>query len=261
MYDYEFEDNGFEKYKNVKDMTMLWIDVDDMGNDLSDIDEDTKEKLNKGLYEELDELIDNYMLESVAHMECKIGEKIEDDVIIPDGISKTLHYELSADNGTMIVYCTYLIDPDYKSVVQLMFFDLSPVNSHSEDYFDILRTAVYEGGDGNESNEKGDTKDLGEENDTESGEKSGQSSEFREFLESYEAFIDDYVEFMKKYRANPTQASLLAEYSNFMQKYLEFSESLEKYDAKKDKLTPEEQKLYLEVTLRCTQKILEISGY
>lgn len=38
------------------------------------------------------------------------------------------------------------------------------------------------------------------------------------FLKDYEAFVNSYVAFMKKYKANPTDMTLLANYSKMLEK-------------------------------------------
>ncbi len=86
---------------------------------------------------------------------------------------------------------------------------------------------------------------------------SGVDPELKAFLDSYEDFVDEYVAFMKKYMADPTNAvSMLSEYSEIMGKYADFAEKVDQYDSKE--MSVEDEKYYLEVTTRCTQKMLEI---
>ena len=84
----------------------------------------------------------------------------------------------------------------------------------------------------------------------------GVDPDLKAFLDSYEDFVDEYVEFMKKYMANPTDLSLLGEYSDMMTKYTDFATKVEKYDT--NTMSTEDAAYYLEVTGRCTQKMLEI---
>lgn len=42
--------------------------------------------------------------------------------------------------------------------------------------------------------------------------------DLKAFLDEYEAFIDKYVAFMKKYKADSTNPSLIADYSDMLQK-------------------------------------------
>ena len=85
----------------------------------------------------------------------------------------------------------------------------------------------------------------------------GVDPELKAFLDSYEKFIDEYVEFMKTYNSDPANAlSMLAEYSRIMETYADFTEKLAQYD--ENEMSAADAAYYLEVTTRCTQKMLEI---
>ena len=85
----------------------------------------------------------------------------------------------------------------------------------------------------------------------------GLRPEFKQAMDSYEAFYDEYCDFMVKYKENPTDLKLAAEYSDML---VELSEMEEAFDAWKDEdLTNEELAYYLEVTERISQKLLEIA--
>ena len=75
-------------------------------------------------------------------------------------------------------------------------------------------------------------------------------------MDDYESFMDEYIKFMKKYNANPSDASLLKDYSNYADKYIKALESFEKWED--DDLNDEEMKYYLEVETRINKKLLEI---
>ena len=47
---------------------------------------------------------------------------------------------------------------------------------------------------------------------------SSSSSDCEQFCDDYEAFVDDYIEVLKKYKANPSDMSILTEYSSMMSK-------------------------------------------
>jgi len=84
----------------------------------------------------------------------------------------------------------------------------------------------------------------------------GLSSDFKKAMDDYEAFMNEYVEFMKKFKANPSNTTLLKEYSNYMTKYTNAMESFEKWD--EEEMNDAELKYYLEVTTRVNKKLLEI---
>lgn len=85
----------------------------------------------------------------------------------------------------------------------------------------------------------------------------GVDPELKAFLDSYEEFVDEYVVFMKKYMADSSNAvSMLSEYYEIMGKYADFAEKVDRYDSKE--MSTADAKYYLEVTTRCTQKMLDI---
>ena len=84
----------------------------------------------------------------------------------------------------------------------------------------------------------------------------GVNPDLKAFLDSYEKFVDEYVDFMKKYMANPTDLSLLGEYTDMLTELSEFETKLDKYDS--NNMSTEDAAYYLEVTNRCTQKMLAV---
>lgn len=84
----------------------------------------------------------------------------------------------------------------------------------------------------------------------------GVDPDLKAFLDSYEKFVDEYVDFMKKYMANPTDLSLLGEYTDMLSELSDFETKLNKYDS--NNMSTEDAAYYLEVTTRCSQKMLEI---
>lgn len=108
-----------------------------------------------------------------------------------------------------------------------------------------------------DNNDK-DTNGEDAEDSTDSGEGTDDvDPELKAFLDSYEAFTDEYVKFMKKYNADPQNVtSMLTEYAEIMEKYESFSRDLEKYD--EDEMSTADAKYYLEVTSRCAQKMLDV---
>lgn len=87
----------------------------------------------------------------------------------------------------------------------------------------------------------------------------GTDESLREFLDEYEKFIDEYVDFMSKYKqASPTEALAMAkDYAEMYKTYLDLVNKVEAYDIKE--MSAEDREYYLEVTKRCTKKMLKIS--
>lgn len=79
---------------------------------------------------------------------------------------------------------------------------------------------------------------------------------FKKAMDDYETFMNEYVEFMKKYSANPSDTSLLKDYTNYMTKYTKAMESFEKWD--EEDMNDAETKYYLEVQTRVNKKLLEV---
>lgn len=60
--------------------------------------------------------------------------------------------------------------------------------------------------------------------------KSSSSSDWREFLKDYEAWVDDYIEIIKKYKSNPSDMSILSEYTDMVSKASEWSTKAYDFD-------------------------------
>lgn len=100
-----------------------------------------------------------------------------------------------------------------------------------------------------------------EQTDTSASDSSGEgiSAEFKEAMDSYEAFINEYADFMKKYHESGNPTEMLIDYSNYLIKYTDTMDKLEKIDY--ENLTIQEQQYYIEVTARIEKKLLEVSQY
>lgn len=116
--------------------------------------------------------------------------------------------------------------------------------------------------DSNEEDEKAESSNSSSEN----GEKNtpskdlvdGMRPEFKEAMDSYEAFYDEYCNFMKKYNENPSDMELLAEYTDMIAKSAEATKKFEAWEDD-DGMNNTELKYYLEVNNRIMQKLLEVS--
>lgn len=76
----------------------------------------------------------------------------------------------------------------------------------------------------------------------------GVTPEFKEAMDSYETFFDEYVAFMKEYSESGNPASMVAEYSMYMQQYAETMAAISEID--KDTLS-EADALYLAEVSGC----------
>lgn len=86
----------------------------------------------------------------------------------------------------------------------------------------------------------------------------GLDPEFKAAMDSYEEFMDEYVAFMKKYKENPTDQGLLADYAKIMGQYADFTENFAKWED--EEMNAAETAYYIEVQSRVTKKLLEVAN-
>ncbi len=84
-----------------------------------------------------------------------------------------------------------------------------------------------------------------------------ESSGIKELLDSYELVINEYVDFMNKYKTSNYSVSMMSDYLKILDKYTEFVEKIDKLNV--DELNEADMKYYLDVTLRVTEKLKELS--
>ena len=77
-------------------------------------------------------------------------------------------------------------------------------------------------------------------------------------MDSYESFMNKYVDFMKKYKeANGADLSLISDYAKYMSEY---SDMVDKFDEWEDEdMNNEELAYYIDVQARVSKKLLEVS--
>ena len=75
-------------------------------------------------------------------------------------------------------------------------------------------------------------------------------------MDDYEAFYDDYCEFLVKYKENPTDPKLLIESIEMLEKVDEMDKSFEEWGDKD--LNDAELKYYLDVTNRILKKMVDV---
>lgn len=80
----------------------------------------------------------------------------------------------------------------------------------------------------------------------------------KEAIDSYEAFIDEYCDFMKKYAASENPLTLMGEYADYLQKLTEMDKKFGKLED--DDMTVAEKAYYTEVLLRCQKKLLDAAN-
>lgn len=86
-------------------------------------------------------------------------------------------------------------------------------------------------------------------------ETNGVDPDLKAFLDSYEAYMDEYCEFMENYDAN--DATMLLQYAEMMTKYADFAEKVDAYDS--DTMSAADSAYYLEVTTRVNTKLAKVA--
>ncbi len=84
----------------------------------------------------------------------------------------------------------------------------------------------------------------------------GMRPEFKKAMDSYETFMTDYVDFMKKFESNPDDLTLLADYADYISKYADFVEDFEKWED--EEMNTAETAYYIDVQARVSKKLLEV---
>ena len=93
--------------------------------------------------------------------------------------------------------------------------------------------------------------------ETQAPSEDGVRPEFKKSMESYEAFFDEYVEFMNAYAKDPTNLPLLGKYASIMSKYEKYMNELSSID--ETQLSKEEDKLFIETQLRISNKLANVA--
>lgn len=85
----------------------------------------------------------------------------------------------------------------------------------------------------------------------------GLRPEFKAAMDAYEAFYDEYCAVLKKYSDNPTDMSLLTEYTDIITKSVEVNSAFEEWND--GTLNSEELAYFLDVNNRVMQKLVAIA--
>lgn len=82
--------------------------------------------------------------------------------------------------------------------------------------------------------------------------------EFKEAMDSYEAFFDEYIDFMNRYKENPTNAELLMQYADMLNRESTMLKEFDDWEKQGD-MTTAETAYYLEVHARIYQKLATVA--
>lgn len=86
--------------------------------------------------------------------------------------------------------------------------------------------------------------------------RSGVNPDLVEFLDSYEKFIDEYVDFMQNFSEDSVDGlAMMSDYLQLMNTLAEYNETIDKIDT--SNMSKADEKYYLEVLNRCNMKMID----
>lgn len=85
----------------------------------------------------------------------------------------------------------------------------------------------------------------------------GVTPEFKATMDAYEAFFDEYVDFMQKFTSSENTLGMMTQYASMMARYAETMSALDEIDS--DSLSEADALYYMEVALRITKKLADIA--
>lgn len=111
----------------------------------------------------------------------------------------------------------------------------------------------------NIATEETETKDTNEKTNDSSNDSGVIRPEIKAAIDSYEAFVDEYCEFMKKFASSGgSDLTQLADYTSYLTKLADMETKMDAIDD--EDLNALEEAYYSEVLLRCSQKMLTASA-
>ena len=153
----------------------------------------------------------------------------------------------------------------------LMLFAFSACSSNvdlKDDIFDEALSSAedflskYESDNKQEENKNTDTSGEKQSEDLpdESSEKDtpvGIREDFKKAMDAYEAFYDEYCDFLKEMKENPSDPKLILEYAQMLTKVEEMDKAFEEWD--EEELSNEELMYYMDVHNRVMKKLIDVS--
>lgn len=96
-----------------------------------------------------------------------------------------------------------------------------------------------------------------ETDNADSASETGLRPDFKAAMDSYEAFMGEYCDFMAAYSANPSDLTLIGKYATYLEKYTKLTEDFDKWNS--EDMNAAEVAYYAEVQARVSKKLLEVS--
>jgi hypothetical protein len=170
------------------------------------------------------------------------------------GYRAQVSFEMGSQRLPVVLRAVILVDEDDRKGITVFFLQAMEAAFDYEEDFDRLVASVrYDASQGASNADGGDG--AGVSTGPDGVDESTIREDFRAAMDSYEAFFDEYVDFMQRYRDNPTDLELLTQLSDMLARE---SEMLEEFEAWEDNgLTDAELAYYLEVHSRIYAKLLQ----
>lgn len=238
---YRILDGGFDCYSDRSDNTgLIFASETDVGLPKNISDQDLRKAYDKMLDKQKDDV------------QLDIELKDEKEYYIDGILCKERDYSFSKDGAKGEFRFTAIINTDTDGLIitGLLCLDEDDAEQYGEVYDTMMKTARRADGASTDTT----TRNSDSSDDANSG---GVDPDLKAYLDSYEAFMDEYVDFMKKYLDDPTNVvGMLDEYTDIMERMEEFEKQNEVYES--SDMSAADLEYFLDVTTRCTKKMLEV---
>ncbi len=246
-------------YSGLEDLTSS---TDKNNGKIASITIDGKDTFEKGVKVMSNaKIMINYHSVKQADIPFDIAMKRHDEGGLSEFNYEDVITQFKKEGFTNISTRTVEDDSETENTVKEISVDGKNISDSYESLFPIDAKVVitYYTKKAEESKAESQAESKVESSDTDSkSEDSGSvTPSFKETMDSYEAFFDEYVEFMKKYKENPSDLQLISDYTEYMKKYTETTEKLNSVD--EDSLTVADSLYYTEVMARISKKLAEVS--
>lgn len=168
-------------------------------------------------------------------------------------------YTLIPMNASIVVLCYYVTDdapenaiPSFEKTIHLNAEGLESATAA------VTKMAAGDAASNRQPASASAPAPASEPNQTSSSNDSSTvSPDLKDALDSYESFVDEYVEFMERYKNSGNSAELVKDYYDFMQKYADLSGKIDAID--ENNLSAADYAYYTEVMTRISQKLMSVS--
>ncbi len=120
----------------------------------------------------------------------------------------------------------------------------------------LVACGVKKNSNVNENN--GILTDQGTETNQSTTETSGEV-EWKQFLKDYEEWVDKYIEITKKYKDNPTDMSILSDYTSMMSELTEWYDKTDEMQSELESASPGELAEYSSELARIAAKLSKVA--